>query len=87
MYTVVQSDAVENATVANALQVSHVAGLLHWVKISPRTSAGRSQMVVCLIVAAKLCNMSIAKGLRAAGGNICTTETKFVRFLIHLVGG
>ena len=55
MYTVVQSDAVENATVANALQVSHVAGLLHWVKISPRTSVGRSKMV-SVILAVTLCN-------------------------------
>lgn len=55
MYTaVVQSDVVENATVANVLQVFHMAGLLHWVKISPRTSAGRSKMVVCLIVALKI---------------------------------
>jgi hypothetical protein len=51
MYTVVQRDVVENATVANVLQVSNMAGLSHWVKISPRTSAGRSKMVICLIVA------------------------------------
>ena len=60
MYTVVQSDVVDNAMVANVLQVSHMAGLSYWVKISPRTSAGRSKMVVCLIAAAKLCNSGCA---------------------------
>ena len=45
MYTVVQSDVIENATIANASQVSHTAGLSHWAKISLRTSAGRLKMV------------------------------------------
>jgi hypothetical protein len=55
MITVVQSDVVENAMVTNALHVSHMAGLSHWAKISPRTSVGRSKMVSA-IVAVTLCN-------------------------------
>ena len=55
MITVVQSDVVENATVTNAFHVSYMAGLLHWAKISPRTSVGRSKMV-SVIVAVTLCN-------------------------------
>ena len=39
---VVQRDVEENATVANVLQVFHMAELLHWVP-----------MVVCFIVATK----------------------------------